>query len=226
MAFELEKVVPWGRNLKEYKAMFDLSEADLDKKMISFGDGPASFNSELDTQGRKCISIDPIYQFTKNELATRFEEVKNTVMQQVRDNTANFVWKNIKDATELEETRTKSMSDFLIDFEKGKKEKRYVAHVLPEKLDFEDQQFDIGLSSHFLILYPNLGLDFHIKSIKEMLRLCKEIRIFPILNLDAEKSELLENIITEFTKEYTIEINKVGYEFQKGGDKMLKIIHK
>jgi len=36
MKFELEKVVPWGRNLKEYKEMFNLSNNDLDKNMAVY----------------------------------------------------------------------------------------------------------------------------------------------------------------------------------------------
>jgi len=47
MAFELSKVVPWGRTLEEYKTMFKLSPEDLKTTIASFGDGPASFNVEM-----------------------------------------------------------------------------------------------------------------------------------------------------------------------------------
>ena len=223
MKFELEKIVPWGRNLKEYREMFNLSDNELDKNIISFGDGPASFNSELNNIGKKCISVDLIYQFSEIELKERFEVVKHQVMKQVRNNIDNFTWKNIKTPDELENLRINSMSDFLEDFSKGKKEKRYIYHSLPDKLNFKEQTFDLGLSSHFLLLYPKLGIDFHIKSISEMLRLCKEIRIFPILNLNAEKSEMLNDVIKHFENKHLVEIEKVKYEFQKGGNEMLKI---
>ncbi|WP_299800085.1 hypothetical protein [uncultured Maribacter sp.] len=226
MKFELDKAVPWGRNLQEYKEMFNLRNSDLDKDIISFGDGPASFNSELNYLGKKCISIDLIYQFTELELKERFDVVKSQVMQQVRNNADNFIWKNIKSPDELENLRINSMSDFLKDFSKGKKEGRYIYHSLPDKLDFKGQKFDLGLSSHFLLLYPNLGIDFHLKSINEMLRLCKEVRIFPILNLNAEKSEMLDDTIKYFEKEYSISIEKVNYEFQKNGNEMLTIKRK
>ena len=115
------------------------------------------------------------------------------------------------------------MSDFLTDFEKGKTENRYVSHSLPEKLNYKNKTFELGLSSHFLILYSNLGLEFHIGAIKEMLRLCEEIRIFPILNLNAEKSAILEEIVAYFKPQYKLSIEQVGYEFQKGGNQMLII---
>ena len=81
MAFELQKVVPWGRNLNEYKSMFKISVPDLDKKIISFGDGPASFNYEMNKLGKKIISIDPVYQFTKEQLNKRIEETKEVVLK-------------------------------------------------------------------------------------------------------------------------------------------------
>jgi len=225
MKFELEKVVPWGRNLKEYQDMFNLSKNDLDKNIISFGDGPASFNSELNSLGKKCTSIDLIYQFSETELKERFKVVKNQIMKQVRNNRNNFTWKNINNPDELENLRTNTMSNFLKDFSKGKDEGRYIYHSLPEKLNFKKQTFNLGLSSHFLLLYPKLGIDFHIKSINEMLRLCKEIRIFPILNLNAEESEMLNDVIEYFEKEYLVKIEEVKYEFQKGGNEMLIIKH-
>ena len=213
MAFELKNVVPWGRNLSEYMNMFNLSESDLNKKIISFGDGPASFNFEMDSKGKKCISIDPIYQFNSQELKERFNEVRIEVMKQINSNKDNFVWDVIKTPEDLESIRVKSISDFLTDFEKGKVENRYVCHSLPEKLNFEDKAFELGFSSHFLILYSNLGLEFHIKAITEMLRLCEEIRIFPILNLNAENSIILEDIIAFFEPKYGLIFEKVNYEF-------------
>ena len=39
-------------------------------------------------------------------------------------------------------------------------------------------------------MYTMLGYDFHIKAMTEMLRVCKEIRIFPIVDLDANKTDL------------------------------------
>ncbi len=34
MAFQLNNVVPWGRNMEEYKTMFLLSEDDMISKVI------------------------------------------------------------------------------------------------------------------------------------------------------------------------------------------------
>ena len=56
-----------------------------------------------------------------------------------------------------------------------------------------------------------------------MLRICKEVRIFPIVDLDAIKSELITNVINYFKKNHVVEIEKTDYLFQKGDNKLLVI---
>lgn len=223
MAFKLDTVVPWGRNFDEYTTMFDLDEGDLKKKIAGFGDGPASFNREATERGFSVTSFDPIYRFSKKDLEKRIDEVRITVMEQMKENADNYVWTDIKSLEELENTRMSAMRLFLSDFEQGKAEKRYIRHTLPEKLPYEDNSFDIGLSSHFLLMYTSLGYDFHIGAIKEMLRVCREIRIFPIVDLDANKTDLTSEVIKYFKERNNIEIRKTHYEFLKGADKLLII---
>jgi len=222
MAFQLNSVVPWGRNMAEYCLMFQLKD-DMSKKIASFGDGPASSNFEASQRGYSVTSFDPIYQFSKPDLQRRIEEVRITVMEQMRENMDNYVWKNIRNLEELENTRISAMKLFLEDYEKGKEENRYICHELPAEVPFADDTFDIGLSLHFLLMYTMLGYDFHIQSITEMLRVCKEVRIFPVVDLDAQKTDLIEKIIAYFRKHYSVEIRKTEYEFQKGDNKMLII---
>lgn len=72
-------------------------------------------------------------------------------------------------------------------------------------------------------MYTMLGYDFHIKAMTEMLRVCKEIRIFPIVDLDANKTELISSVIDYFKQKHHVEIVSTEYEFQKGANKMLII---
>jgi len=223
MAFTLNSVVPWGRNLDEYKAMFLLNENDLEKKIAGFGDGPASFNYEAHCLGCDITSYDPIYQFSKMELEQRIDEVREIVMGQMKENKDNYVWSRIKDLNELEQIRMSAMKLFLSDYEAGLSEKRYVYHELPGQLALEDDYFDIGLSSHFLLMYTSLGYDFHIKAMTEMLRVCKEIRIFPVVDLDAIQTDLIYSVIDYFEKRYFVELIETDYQFQKNANKMLLI---
>lgn len=223
MSFKLKNVVPWGRNFREYVNMFNLTENDLTKKIAGFGDGPASFNYEATEKGYDVVSFDPIYQFSKEELTKRIEDVRIIVMKQMKENMDNYIWKNIKNLDELENLRMSAMRLFLLDYECGKSENRYIVHTLPEKLPYNDDYFDIGLSSHFLLMYTSLGYDFHIKAITEMLRVCREIRIFPVVDLDANKTSLISDVLDYFTNHYNTKIVTTNYEFQKGENKLLII---
>lgn len=223
MAFKLNQVVPWGRNLEEYRRMFQLTDEDMHKKIAGFGDGPASFNCEGHEIGADITSFDIIYQFTKEELAQRIEEVRVTVMQQMRENTENYVWTQIHSVEELEAIRMGAMKVFLEDYEKGKEEKRYCFHELPNRLPVADKCYDIGLSSHFLLMYTSLGYEFHIGAISEMLRVCREVRIFPIVDLDGKADEMISRVISYFQRDFQCEIRKTEYEFQREANKLLVI---
>ncbi|MDD3080438.1 MAG: hypothetical protein PHH37_15235 [Paludibacter sp.] len=221
MVFELKNVVPWGRNLAEYRAMFGLTDEDLQKQIAGFGDGPASFNAELTRQGGHVVSFDPLYLFDREQIRQRIMETKDIVELQTRGNQSNFVWKNIRDVDHLMQIRLDAMTCFLDDFDVDNS--RYIPHEMPEKIHCADRTFDLGLSSHFLMLYPELGLEFHIRSIVEMLRICHEIRIFPLLNLNAVTSEMFLPVMEYFSKDYQVEVRKVNYEFQKNGNEVLVI---
>ncbi len=221
---KLENIVPWGRNLTEYVAMFMLGKDELNSKILGCGDGPSSFNMELDLEGGSVVSIDPLYSYSKKEIITRIDEVTEEIMTQVTQNSDKFVWNNIQNPDMLLEMRVESMTEFIIDYNEGKEEGRYISEELPN-LSFNDKQFDLALCSHLLFLYSDkLDEKFHLDSILEMLRVANEIRIFPIVDLEGKKSKYIDSIIKELsTLGYKAEIIKTAYEFQKGGFEMLKV---
>jgi len=185
---QLENVVPWGRNLQEYKAMGLFSDVDKSKKILGCGDGPANVNKKLTQIGVDIISIDPIYQFTKEQIRQRVDETSSVISKQLRENSADFVWKNIRDVDELVSLRLHAMEEFLEDYEAGKNQRRYQHQELP-KLNFKDNAFDLAWSSHFLFLYSeHFNEEFHKQAIAEMLRVAKEVRIFPLLTLNNTRS--------------------------------------
>jgi len=225
MGSSLEKIVPWGRSFDEYVAMFALSEQDLTGNLLGCGDGPASFNSRLTQAGGNVISIDPIYQFSTDEINSRIKDTYTEVMAQTRQNQDEFVWQHISSVEELGRVRMAAMQAFLADYSTGKKEGRYLPISLPE-LPFEDRQFDLALCSHLLFLYSQLlSATFHLNAITEMCRVANEVRIFPLLELGAIKSRHIDTVSSLLSaKGYQVSIIKVDYEFQKGGNEMMKIV--
>ena len=223
MAFLLDQVVPWGRTMQEYVEMFSLSEPDLCCKIAGFGDGPASFNCEATIEGRNVTSLDIIYQFTNEQIKSQVYKTKDIIIEQTKLNMGNYIWSSVKDLADLEERRMRAVRLFLNDFDSGKNAGRYVYHELPNRTDFADNTFDIGLSSHFLLMYTSLGYNFHIRAIDEMLRVCKEIRITPIVDLDGNPSELTAQIIEHYQNSYKVQVVKTSYLFLKNGNQMLCI---
>jgi hypothetical protein len=221
---KLEEVVPWGRTLAEYQSMFSLSETDLTAKILGCGDGPASFNAEMTELGHSVVSIDPVYQFSGKQIEQRVRATYEPVISQVKQNSSHYIWKNFRDADELGQARLNAMEKFLLDYESGKVVGRYLYQSLPN-LKFVDDQFELCVCSHLLFLYSEqLSLDFHLASIHELLRIAAEVRIFPLLRLDGEPSSYLELVLKDLSNQgCNIQVQSVDYEFQKGGNQMLRI---
>ncbi len=220
MTIQYKDIVPWGRNFDEYTRMFSLSEADLKLRILGCGDGPASFNIECNQLGGHVTSIDPLYRFSRAEIEQRIAETYEDVITQTRAHQDKYIWDSIPSVDALGQIRMGAMRRFIDSYEVGRMENKYIPGELPA-LPFADQSFDLALSSHFLFLYTdNLTFDFHIASVREMLRVANEVRIFPLLDVNAQESRYLQGVLESF-QEYKLEIRKVNYEFQRGGNKML-----
>ncbi len=224
MVMKLDRVVPFGRSLDEYTKMFNLSAKDLQKRILGVGDGPASFNAEGTAKGYDITSIDPIYQFAGVEIKQRFDAVVDNIINQVIATPNNWVWSYHKNPEALKDNRIKTLEIFLQDYQQGKQEGRYLAQELPD-LDFAEQSYDLALCSHFLFLYSDqLNQDFHVAAIQEILRVSREVRIFPLLTLMQETSPYLDFVIDKFSDlGYSTSIEKVPYELQPGANQMLII---
>jgi hypothetical protein len=225
MSMKLEQVVPWGRSLDEYAHMFDLSEAELSSAhILGVGDGPASFNAEMNERGRRVVSVDPIYVFGGDQIRARVEATHDQLVKAATDHHDLFTWRHLRSPQHMGEVRVAAMERFLNDFERGKAEGRYVAAALPS-LPFADGSFDLALCSHLLFLYSDqLSYELHLEGIIEMARIAREVRIFPLLGLGNIPSPHLPRVRDELSRcGYHCETRKVRYEFQKGADEMLII---
>ena len=228
MGLKLDQVILWGRCLDEYIGMFSLTSSDLKLAILDCAGGPASFNAEMTRQGKKVISCDPVYQFTAVEIGDRIQETYHTVIDAVKANVDGYLWNNLESPDQLGSVRMKAMQEFLEDFPSGLQQGRYMTAELPV-LPFENGQFDLALCSHFLFTYSHLlSEQFHLEAITEMCRVAKEVRVFPLLHgFSGVESEHLNPIMTELKKRsFRVEIQEAPYEFQKGGNKMLRVSQK
>jgi hypothetical protein len=172
--------------------------------------------------------IKMFYVFSGDEIRDRFYTVLDDIIQQVANTQADYVWTYHSSPAALKASRQATTERFYADYETGKQQGRYCLGELPNLKEADqsvDQSYELGLCSHFLFLY-SLQCDqaFHIAAVNEMLRICKEVRIFPLLTLNLERSPHLEAVVSHVEQSgYRCTIEKVGYEFQRGGNEMLRI---
>jgi len=222
--FTLDQIVPWGRSFDEYRRMFALTDHELSLRLVGCGDGPASFNAEATRRGASVVSCDPIYRYTADQIQARIAATYDEVLNQTRHNIEEFVWTSISSVDELGRVRMAAMKEFLQDYAPGQATGRYLAAELPN-LPFADDAFDLALCSHLLFLYSDqLGEAFHLSAVREMSRVAREVRIFPLLALGAKPSPLVTPVAEACRAGgFGVSIQEVPYEFQRGGNQMMRI---
>lgn len=222
--FTLDSVVPWGRSFDEYVRMFALGEAELSSRILGCGDGPASFNEGATARGARVVSCDPIYQWSATQIRERIDATAVTVLEQTRQNADEFVWADIPSVDALESIRHAAMDAFLRDFGAAGRGGRYVAAALPS-LPFASGAFDLAVCSHVLFLYSaQFDAAFHLEAVDELCRVASEVRIFPLLALGGAPSAHVAPVVARARAAgRDAAVERVPYEFQRGGDEMLRI---
>ncbi|MCA9392883.1 MAG: SAM-dependent methyltransferase [Candidatus Omnitrophica bacterium] len=224
MSFELSKIVSWGRQHDEYVRMFDLSAADLKLNILSCADGPSGFNRKQHQDGHAVVSIDPLYRHSAEEIREHVLAAKEEVLAQLQNNRDVFVWKRFRTPQELVDARIAAMETFVADFDAGREQGRYRAESLPE-LSFPAKSFDLAVCSHLLFTYSaHLDTAFHIAAVLEMTRVAREVRVFPLLDLNGHTSVHLPEVLAELSR-HSVQaaVTPVPYELQRGGNQMLRI---
>lgn len=224
---KLEEVVPWGRTLAEYAAFFALPPALLRGRLLDCGGGPSSFNAEATRAGARVVSVDPVYQFSGPQIQSRFEAVSPGILRQVRETHDVWRWDLYGDPEGLLRHRRLALDGFLEDYDAGREAGRYLPVSLPV-LPFPADSFDVALSAHLLFLYADhLSLDFHLASLREMLRVAPEVRCFPLLALDGTPSRHVAPVREALGREgHAVRVEAVPFEFRKGGTEMLRVVRR
>lgn len=212
----------WGRALEEYTKMFDLNNLSSSIKILSIADGPSTFNLELRKQEIKVTSVDPIYDLSVDELKKAFKKSYVFNKDLFIGNPMNFNFKNEIEMEQLLAKRKNTFDNFIEDYAENKSNYHY--GKLPE-LEFESGSFDLCLCSNLLFIFGHVfDLEFHLESIKEMLRISDEVKIFPLYDINGMESKYL-NSVTEVltTNKYHWAIETNDYHIYKDGNRFLKI---
>jgi SAM-dependent methyltransferase len=219
--FELDGVVPWGREADEYEAFFALGDVPPAARVLDCGGGPASFTAEWRARGRRVTAADPLYRFDTAAIRARFAATQSSMRLGMERAHAHFVWEFYPSADAVVARRARALEGFAAD--RASHPGRYVAAALPV-LPFRNGAFDLVLCSHFLFLYAaELSTDFHVASLREMLRVGREVRVFPLLDLDGAPSAHLEPALAALAGMARAERVPVPFEFRRGARHLLRL---
>lgn len=223
----MRNLVLWGHQLDDYKKMFDLDEASLKGSLLEYGSGPSAVNASLHQTAKAMVSIDPLFDLNKIPLQQEVDEVfeERAKILAAKESSLNFG--SYKNLNGLIKERKKGLAIFFADYEQGKREGRYLA-LKEKELPFADFSFELALSSHFLLMPRDRpgeeDLIFYANTIKELTRVAKELRIFPLIDSEGEPSPFLGPILLHLQQEnFGTEVREVAYHLQPRGNAMLRI---
>jgi hypothetical protein len=202
--------------------MFDLSSDELSGgKILDCAAGASSFTAEMNRRGFDVTAVDLLYNEDANVLCDRCREHMEILVEGL-GSVDHFIWSFFSDLQDLKLQRNQACIEFIHDYlnDKGKK---YIAADLTS-LPFEDNKFSLVLCSHLLFIYDHrLDYEFHLNSIKEMLRVTsKELKIYPLVKNKGLKSDFVMRIIDDL-QDFDVNIVEVDYEFRRGGNEMIVI---
>jgi hypothetical protein len=170
------------------------------------------------------VSADPLYTHSGADIRARFEGTADSIWAQVRASPGDWTWSYHRSPDELLANRRAALEAFLTDYGRGLREGRYVVAELPS-LPFGSDSFGVAICSHLLFLYSDLlSEDFHVRSVRELCRVAREVRVFPLLTLSREPSPHTGAVRTALAADgWLSEVVRVDYELQRGGNQMLRL---
>ncbi|MFD1888235.1 SAM-dependent methyltransferase [Paenibacillus wenxiniae] len=225
MSLDLSRIVFIGRTFQEYLSMFNLTEQELiGRRILDCPAGACSFTAVASTLGADVTATDIAYYYPFDQLAEKgLADIEHTMLHMEKVQ-SNYVWDYFQSVAGLKQHRSQALADWAEHMRQCPE--RYIPATLPQ-LPFQADAFDLTLSAHFLFMYGDrLDIDFHLRTIQELLRVTKqEIRIFPLVDLSCRRYQHLDQLIEWIESVgYQTEEVTVPYEFQKGANRMLRIV--
>ena len=218
-------VPAWGRSAVEYEAFFALADLPPRGRVLDCGSGPSSFAAEWSRNGRFVVAADPIYRFSARDLLGEFEPTAARMLVGMRKARERFKWEFYGSPEDVVQRRRDVITAFIADFQAGTRSGYYVSASLPE-LPFLPKSFDLVLCSHLLFLYSaEFDFEAHLAFLREMLRVGREVRVYPLLDMDGRPSAHLEGAIQTLQASTHVELVPLSFEFRCGDSKMLRLMN-
>lgn len=220
----MRKLVLWGQHIDEYKEMFSLSDSDLQKTILDYGSGPNAVNAEFTEKGGQIVSCDPLFNLDKDTLFSKTSLIFADMAAKIKKDKDKFDFSRYGSFQMLIDERKEGIDKFFADFDKAKDEQRCLA-VKEHNLPFADFSFDLALSAHYLFAdLDDQDVNFHLAIIKELARVAKEVRIFPLIDRHNQPSPFLGPVLLGLQAEnYGVEVKEVKFHLQESDNAMLRV---
>ncbi len=221
----MRKRVLWGHHIAEYQEMFDLSDKMMALALLEYGCGASAVNAELHAKHQaSVVSVDPLFVLPKSELLQEVTQCQDERIQQVLNDPSQFNVTSYGGMDAFLASRREGVACFFDDYETGVQEGRY--KPLPGAgLPFDDFKFDLALSSHYLFAGSNeQSIEFHLSAIREMARVAKEVRIFPLIEREGTPSALIGPVLLGLQQaNFGAEVREVSCALYPQGNAMLRV---
>ncbi|HAT9717505.1 TPA: hypothetical protein JBD64_06810 [Legionella pneumophila subsp. pneumophila] len=221
----MRKLVLWGHGIEDYREMFDLPQGVENLRLLEYGCGPSAVNYQQ-TQVKKkgVVSCDPLFVLDKDTLLAKAKMIFANMAEEVRQHQDQFDFSRNGSLDKLLQERQEGMKQFFADYEQGKADGRYLG-LTDYHLPFADFTFDFALSSHYFFAdLDDQTVDFHLIAIRELARVAKEVRIFPLIDREGNTSQFLGPVLLGLQQEnYGVEVREAAFHLYKSGNAMLRV---
>ncbi|MFD0364214.1 methyltransferase domain-containing protein [Nocardia sp. GCM10030253] len=214
-----------ARSLAEYRAIFALTDADLQGRILDCPGGAASFAAEAHELGAQVTAADPIYARPIDQLGALALSESDRGHLWNAAHLDRYSWDWYGDPQQHRKIRMTAAACFGADLIAHPD--RYVAAQLPS-LPFPDNSFDLVLSSHLLFSYADrLDADFHLAALLELSRVAiDETRLYPLVDYRGVRQDnLVEHLRKELhDKGIPTSLRKTSYMFHRYATNVL-VLH-
>ena len=210
-------VYGWVYSLRDYYQMFDLSDRDLDLRILDFPGSISSFNAEMHQQGKTIVSGDECYELSQHDMAEVAKQVFSANQDLLREQSERLRGHDESVLESIFNDWFLSKQLFLEDYTKGQEEGRYCYMQMPQ-LPFDDDQFELALCSDFLALTQQAYQSSPQDLVNELCRVAEEVRLYPLMNAKGEMNDAIGPVMLSLQQHnFGVEVREVPYEQQGWG---------
>jgi hypothetical protein len=196
-AHAIGDIVISARPFADYVAQFALSDPMIrNGRVLDCPGGASDFAATVRDMGGQATSIDPCYADGVAELAQRITTDLTRVLTWTAAQPDRFpmdehgVWCHAHAWRAAADT-------FLADIQRDRDQntRHYQPAALP-CLPFPDDSFTLAVSGFLLFTYPrHFDVDIHLRALRELLRVAKEVRVHPLNDSAGNPYPMLETVL-------------------------------